>query len=442
MHGLMREGRREPVLYSTLWPLWPVLIIVVGQCLFLSACDRMPYAYIYAKLFETSLAVVVQEQDERRSTVIRNFRKSKVSIDEARRSLPNFQTNCSTYIRGFNARSWVLGLAVLLCVHSAQADNTSSENTKDPNAPCEFLDVTCNLAKVGKGLKDIKIRKPFEEQPKIIAVGVLLGLPSPQSGYDYNAFCREGDKYPEAMQPAMHDGRNGVVGGKMTLSAAQLITCDKLIKSGTFHRIASNSTNASASSDPVPADHRTIEQTELNLFFEKYEQPGGGQIAVWPRVAITVIDAPAWHLEDTSERMGGRIVKSKTYPSDGCWKFKAKVWESAQKSHDVAPFYFCTGDPPQRQPINQLLIAYQIWSGLRGTSTTRVTPGSTGIRRTEGPNYPDTPLPTSAVYQRTNFGSSFTADVACGILSATGIDFSNFNDHRVWFNLAPSLEPK
>ncbi|GEM_PF-6565203 len=109
---------------------------------------------------------------------------------------------------------------------------------EDCEKPTSASDIMGNLKSFGCNVgKGVKIRNPGDPLPKIVAAGVLPGLASPPPGYDYNAVCYEGDKNPTAMQPRMSDGRNGVVGGTMTFSAAQMISCASLIESGTFHLI-------------------------------------------------------------------------------------------------------------------------------------------------------------------------------------------------------------
>lgn len=201
------------------------------------------------------------------------------------------------------------------------------------------------------------------------------------------------------------------------------------------------STVGNANSINQPTDYHSVQSSEIYHFFDKHPQPGGGNFIVWPRIAITLIDAPSWHLDDTNIRIGGAIGGRKPYPSKGCWKFKAKIWESESISKEVQPFYHCTDDS-LLIPGGDNAVAYEIWSGKVGTDITRNTQGSTGIMRTEGPNFPDTPIPSTHPYRWINFAGSFTGEVISGVLSETGIDFTAFNDHRVWLNLADHLEPK
>lgn len=111
-------------------------------------------------------------------------------------------------------------------------------HAEDCEKPASAGDIAGNLRSFGCNLgKDVKIRKPYEAAPKVVAVGMLPGLPAPPAGYNYNAVCLEGEKNPQAMQPNWHDGRNGVVGGKLTFSAAQILPCADLIANGAFRRV-------------------------------------------------------------------------------------------------------------------------------------------------------------------------------------------------------------
>jgi hypothetical protein len=193
-----------------------------------------------------------------------------------------------------------------------------------------------------------------------------------------------------------------------------------------------------AATGGVPADYRNVQATELAGFFERNAQPGGDRPVQWPRVAITLVDAPPWHLEAT--RWAGGAKKA---PGPACWKFKAKVWDSATKSHDVEPFYLCNTRDDIKFTGGHDGIRYDIWSGLvAGPSTLMsTTRGSTGIVRTEGPVYPDTPLPATVAYKRANFGSSWSGQVVHAVIDAMRMDYK-VEDSRLWVNVDPAIAPK
>lgn len=216
--------------------------------------------------------------------------------------------------------------------------------------------------------------------------------------------------------------------------------CSELIQKGLLG--GGGAAAAPAGGGGRPADYRPIQATELAGFFERNPQPGAGKVAEWPRVAITLLEAPAWRYELPYVRFAsGAIGNEKPEPGFGCWKFKARIWTSMTASKDVAPFHHCSGDA-MRVPAGQGMASYQVWTGLVGSNVSRETRGSTGINRTEGPVFPDTPLPTTPAYQRANFGNSFTGRVVSHVLLATGVSFENFQEHRLWLNVDTAIAPQ
>lgn len=82
---------------------------------------------------------------------------------------------------------------------------------------------------------------------------------------------------------------------------------------------------------------------------------------------------------------------------------------------------------------------YQVWSGIVGGPSAMNTRGSTGIRRTEGPNWPDTPLPvgTRAGGRFVN-QATFNGTMLYMLAYDLGINF-NLEDHRLWINVVDPL---
>lgn len=105
--------------------------------------------------------------------------------------------------------------------------------------------------------------------------------------------------------------------------------------------------------------YRSIRDTELNGFFERHPQPGGGKWVEWPRVAITLTDAPAWGRDKQN-------VHQFKFPSAGCWTFRARIWESEEKSRDIAPLPYCAESPPLTKHGGDSEMVYQVWSGIVG----------------------------------------------------------------------------
>jgi hypothetical protein len=175
----------------------------------------------------------------------------------------------------------------------------------------------------------------------------------------------------------------------------------------------------------------TIQQTELAGIFEKYPQPGGGKWTDWPRVAITLVDAPPWGKDKQN-------LHQFKFPSYGCWSFRAKVWESAKQSRDLPQFKYCT-DQSLTKHGGDVEVNYQVWSGIVGGSSMMNLRNSTGITRTEGPNWPDTPLPvaTRAGDRFVNL-ATFNGMLLYMVMYDTGMDF-RLEDHRLWLNVPDAL---
>lgn len=208
----------------------------------------------------------------------------------------------------------------------------------------------------------------------------------------------------------------------------------------------------------VPNDYRTLKETEIAGIFLRNPQPGGDRLAEWPRVAITIVSAPDWHL-DLPAREGLHehpadhearvkrfeqtgVYEKPTYSMSqaGCWKFKARVWSSASASHSVEPFYFCNWKEPLRTEYGLEALAYEKWAGLYEGIAPSPDGPTTGARRTEGPVAPDTPVPFTRPYQDAEFKATWTGRLIKMMTKATGMDY-RYDDRRLWFNLDASIEP-
>jgi hypothetical protein len=222
--------------------------------------------------------------------------------------------------------------------------------------------------------------------------------------------------------PSLIVTRSGVV------TTAQ---CAELQKQGL---LASATGAAGGAAGGTAPPYRSIHDTELDGFFERHPQPGGGKWVEWPRVAITLTDAPAWGKDKQN-------VHHFKFPSTACWTFSARIWESEKKSRDIAPFQYCTSSPLTVHGGDSEMV-YQVWSGIVGGSsglTSTNARSSSGIQRTEGPLWPDTPLPvgTRAGQAFVN-QATFNGMILYMLMYDTGIDF-NVEDHRVWVNVPESL---
>lgn len=189
--------------------------------------------------------------------------------------------------------------------------------------------------------------------------------------------------------------------------------------------------SGSAASAGQPADFKALADTELKGFFERNPQPGGGQWADWPRVAVTLVSAPAWGWD----KLDRHRFK---FPTFACWAFRAKIWDSPKASRVIPVFHHCTNMPTRGLGGDANMI-YQNWSGINLGSMTMNTRGSTGIKRTEGPNWPDTPLPVANMDTASKVNLvTFNGLIIYNTVIALGLDF-RLEDHRLWINLAPEL---
>ena len=186
-----------------------------------------------------------------------------------------------------------------------------------------------------------------------------------------------------------------------------------------------------AASAGRPANFKAIQDTELNGFFERHPQPGGGKWVEWPRVAITLLEAPSWGKDKQN-------VHQFKFPSTACWTYRARIWESAKKSREIPAFHYCTDQKLVKHGGDSEMV-YQVWSGIVGGSSMMKTQGSTGITRTDGPNWPDTPLPvgTRAGQAFVN-PATFNGTMLYVLMYDLGIDF-NLEDHRAWINVSDAL---
>ncbi len=204
-------------------------------------------------------------------------------------------------------------------------------------------------------------------------------------------------------------------------------SCAELQKNGLL--VASSGSASGNAQTGKPANSKAFSSTELPRFFEKHPQPGGGKTTTWPRVAITLLEEPSWGRDKLSQRNNFK------YPSFGCWKFKAKIWESEKTSRNISAFHHCT-DEGSRFPGGDRSMIYQVWSGIVTPQETR---GSTGTKRTEGPNFPDNPLPVKPSNRSILNPVTFTGNTIEHIMHETGIDM-NKPDPRLWLNLGAGID--
>jgi hypothetical protein len=204
--------------------------------------------------------------------------------------------------------------------------------------------------------------------------------------------------------------------------------CAELQKNGL---LVLASDGGAATSAGRPADFKAFADTELKGIFERNPQPGGGKWTDWPRVVITLVAAPTWGWD----KLNRHRFK---FPSFACWTFRAKVWDSPKVSRVIPAFHHCS-DMPTKGLGGDANMIYQNWSGINLGSLTMNTRGSTGIKRTEGPNWPDTPLPVGNMDTAAKVNIvTFNGLIIYNIIGESGLDF-RLEDHRLWVNLAPEF---
>ena len=161
---------------------------------------------------------------------------------------------------------------------------------------------------------------------------------------------------------------------------------------------------------------RSIASTELaGLFSTKPLRMLNGRNAQYPRVAITVDEYSA----DT--------LRKPRY--DECYFMHARIWDSATMSRNVAPFSVCINDV--KEPIGGFLRAdstLHIWNSGIATAGEN----HTGSTRTEGPQFPQRPVPSGPLDAIGISPSDTAYFFVHGTLTAMNFDFTQ-TDPRVWF---------
>lgn len=182
---------------------------------------------------------------------------------------------------------------------------------------------------------------------------------------------------------------------------------------------SANSNNASSQKGSSTRPARSIKETELFKLYEKYPLE---KSAEWPRVAITV-DSYTWaHHRDVAP------------DGNECWVMHAKIWYNAKKSKNVDSFSACghgadityTEDSTaEGRSRHNMGAQFSKWSAGWATIGHK----HTGNRRTDGPAYPQKPLPSSPTDTITASDVDSHLHI---ILTNMGYDYSQ-DDYRVWF---------
>jgi hypothetical protein len=187
-----------------------------------------------------------------------------------------------------------------------------------------------------------------------------------------------------------------------------------------------------------PEASGSVDESELAGFFELHPAEGGGKVTQWPRVAVTIVSAPEWHL---GVFRGLSLPLELTTPSDGCWKFSIVIWESEKNKRELPESELCApAGSVYASFVHTLHMQYQHWAALRGESLSQEMP-TTGSRRTGGPKPPDTPIPYGRIYQEAHIFQTWTGAVIQRLANLSGIDYAADQDRRLWFNLGDRVAP-
>ena len=183
--------------------------------------------------------------------------------------------------------------------------------------------------------------------------------------------------------------------------------------------LQSNNTNGNGNLNPTSDPRqgiRSIADTELaGLFSTKPLRMSDGRNAQYPRVAITV------------DQYAAETLRKPRY--DECYFMHARIWDSATKSRNVAPFSVCMKDV--KEPVGGFLRAdtrLNIWNSGIATAGQN----HTGSTRTEGPQFPQRPVPSGPLDAIGISPSDTAYFFVHGTLTTMNFDFTQA-DPRVWF---------
>jgi hypothetical protein len=187
---------------------------------------------------------------------------------------------------------------------------------------------------------------------------------------------------------------------------------------------ANSSNSTLATSAESRRGFRSIAETELyGLFNSNPLRTSNGRNAQYPRVAITVDD----HVNEFTN------VPRKSQ----CYFMHARIWDSQTKSRAVGPFSVCGSDI--KEPTSGWLrtdSSISIWNSGIGSAGENHSGGT----RTEGPQYPQRPIPSGPL-DTLDASPSYNAFYFIhGTLTNLGFDFSQA-DPRVWFVKFGKLDP-
>lgn len=164
----------------------------------------------------------------------------------------------------------------------------------------------------------------------------------------------------------------------------------------------------------------TIKDTKLNNIFEN-KQDG-----TYPRVAVTVVNAPIFHAE-------GFAMWNNTHKY-GCYDLKATLWQSKTESETIDGFKLCSPDDVVYDvPMEEI----QFWGSFTTIYGSTYYEESSGKKRTTGPLVPETPIPQDIKHKTYFFkefqSTSYDTLMMGSVLYNMGFDWTDIKDKRVWF---------
>jgi hypothetical protein len=174
--------------------------------------------------------------------------------------------------------------------------------------------------------------------------------------------AKTGEKFAGAFEGEVGKYANGKYGIKR--GQASFLDCTKLDAQGKL--IVTG----------YPSTEKAIDRLKLRDILPQYDEDGSIKNQ-YPHVAITVLKSPI----DWQQNLGAM----RPYAL-GCWTLSLTVWDTVSKSRKIAPFQYCLPqDGSDEVAFNE---------GAKWPERAKIDiPNLTGIRRTDGPMPPATPIP-------------------------------------------------
>lgn len=209
-----------------------------------------------------------------------------------------------------------------------------------------------------------------------------------------------------------------LAGAALLAGCAQMGSLPEMVAASAKKALERNlGSGGAAAGDPkLPDNYVPVQDSEIKDIFVRNPRTSGA--TTFPRVIVTVEDAPSWHAQITPP--GGADAP----PGPGCWRFRARIWTDAKTSRVVKPFHLCNYDRSRPPPAIDRF-AFEKWGGMRVRADLIPTSGDV---RNDGPDRPFTAVPRSVNWL------SHTNAALGAVAAATGISVAD-GDPRLWFNV-------